>query len=125
MRSNGYGSFGVEGIMKYAHRVSYEIANGEIAKGMNVLHKCDNPSCVNPDHLFLGTQKENMEDCVKKKRRNAPVGERQHLSKLTKEKVLEIRELAKSITQRKISEMYNISEVAISCIILRKTWKHI
>jgi hypothetical protein len=63
----GYGNFCALGEGR-AHRVSYIIHNGKIPKGLFVLHKCDNPSCVNPKHLFLGTQKDNVADCVTKGR---------------------------------------------------------
>ena len=69
---NGYGRLatqqGKSGIK--AHRLSYELRNGAIPKGMFVCHKCDNPSCVNPSHLFIGTQKDNMQDCSMKNRIN-------------------------------------------------------
>lgn len=64
----GYGNFGVKGKIKLSHRVSWEIYVGKIPKDMCVCHKCDNPSCVNPDHLFLGSQYENVQDCKKKGR---------------------------------------------------------
>jgi hypothetical protein len=66
----GYGFFRNNDKMRLAHRVSYEINNGPIPSGMCVCHLCDNPVCVNPDHLWLGTVKENMHDMIKKGRAN-------------------------------------------------------
>ena len=62
----GYGTLGHRGKTMRAHRVAYELVNGEIPKGKSVLHSCDNPKCVNPDHLWIGTQQDNMIDRIKK-----------------------------------------------------------
>lgn len=67
-RSDGYGQLSISGKTKVAHRVAYELYVGEIPEGMNVCHTCDVKSCVNPNHLFLGTQSDNMYDCVNKGR---------------------------------------------------------
>lgn len=66
---DGYGAFCVEGKQYKAHRIAWTITNGEIPEGLSVLHHCDNPSCVHPHHLFIGTQRENMRDKILKGRR--------------------------------------------------------
>lgn len=66
--SDGYGMFRVQGVYTKASRVAYQIINGEIAEGIHVLHKCDNPACINPDHLFTGTHQDNMNDKMRKGR---------------------------------------------------------
>ena len=68
----GYGRLGISGVMVLAHRVSYELNIGPIQAGLFVLHKCDNPSCVRPDHLFLGTQADNVHDAKAKGRKFGP-----------------------------------------------------
>ena len=69
---SGYGSFRFRGRAQRAHRVSWVLTNGTIAEGMHVLHRCDNPACVRPDHLFLGTHQDNMDDKSAKGRCRGP-----------------------------------------------------
>jgi len=70
---NGYGAFKINGKVEGAHRVSWVLNNGEIPEGLFVCHKCDNPRCVNPEHLFLGTASDNMKDCYNKGRLIIPI----------------------------------------------------
>lgn len=70
IRKNGYGQFLVDGRMLKAHRFAFQISTGEIPKGEDCCHKCDNRKCVRPDHLFTGSRSENMDDCVQKGRWN-------------------------------------------------------
>lgn len=111
-----------------AHRYSWLISSGEIPVGMCVLHRCDNPRCVRPSHLFLGTHQDNVTDMWKKGRGNPgrPCGEIQGSSKLTAEKVRKIRELAESgMTQKKIAQLFSIDRSNVSLIVLRKGWAHV
>ena len=126
--STGYGAFGAQGKTRKAHRVSWEIHNGEIPKhdsshGMCVCHKCDNPRCVNPSHLFLGTNTDNVRDMVRKGRHVPPIGEFGGASKLTEADVRAIRNDAR--TTRKIAEDYPVSKSQIHSIKSGNSWKHI
>ena len=109
-----------------AHRVSWELHNGKIPKGMLICHHCDNPPCVNPNHLFLGTQKDNIRDAVKKGRKKY-IGEGNGRAILTKEDVLLIRELYKQpdLTLIQLAKSFNVSRGCITGIVYKKTWKHI
>jgi len=102
---SGYGEIISNGKKIYAHRASYSLYKGEIPKGMYVCHKCDTVSCVNPDHLFLGTQKDNMHDMIKKGRSGN--GLNHPRTKLTKEDVFNIK-LSKEKASL-LSKEYNIS----------------
>ena len=109
-----------------AHRASWIETNGQIPDGLNVCHKCDVPQCINPEHLFLGTQKENVLDMWNKGRhpRINLGGEKNRASKITLEQVREIRfMLSQKIKQRVIAEKFNISQVAVSDIKRKKRWQ--
>lgn len=120
----GYGMLTIDGDRVYAHRVSYERYHGKIPDGMYVLHKCDNPSCCNIDHLFLGTAQDNMTDMVIKSR--SARGEKQGSAVLTDDQVREIkRRLKMGAKQADLCKIYNVSKYVISRIKNERTWKHI
>lgn len=122
----GYGFYRFNKKFNKSHRLSYIFTFGEIPEGLCVCHKCDNPSCVNPNHLFLGTMKDNTQDMIKKGRAIIRKGEKHHKAKLTEEQVLEIRCLYKQgISQKDLAFKYNISIPTISQIINNILWKHI
>ena len=106
---------------QHANRMSYEVFIGDIPKNMLVCHKCDNPKCVNPEHLFLGTPKDNLMDMVKKGR--SLKGEINPNSKLTEEIVKKIRRSKKS--REFLSEKYEVSVCTIRDAQNGRTWKHI
>lgn len=123
-----YGLCIFRGKKQSAHRVSYQINIGPIPEGLEICHRCDNPSCVNPAHLFAGTHTDNMRDMSRKGRNPAffKQGERHPLSKLTKEKVLDIRRLIRAgMPLRAIAERHGVSEPAISYINTGETWSHV
>lgn len=122
-----YGVFSVNGHRTGAHRYSWELHNGPIPEGLDVLHRCDNPGCVNPAHLWLGTHAENMIDKANKGRVVIePLrGSNHPLSKLTPEKVIRMRSLKGIMTHREMSREFGVSTCVVSRIINRLMWKHI
>jgi hypothetical protein len=106
----------------YSHRISWELANGPIPEGLEVLHKCDNPPCVRPDHLFLGTQSDNENDSVSKGRWNHPKGEEHPKAILTYAQVEEIRK--STLSQRKLAKQYSVSRGAVQAILNGRNWRH-
>jgi len=113
--------------MSKTTRISWEIQYGPIPEGMHVLHHCDTPACVRPDHLFLGTHTDNMRDRKAKKRGNHPFGSRHGRSKLTEADVLAIRDKYASLnwTQTELATEYGVSQPMIGYIVRRTTWRHI
>ena len=120
---NGYGKISIKNKAYYAHRVSWELHNNSIPKGMFVCHKCDNPSCVNPDHLFLGTQSDNMQDMKSKGRDNYVNGENHKFAKLREKDVRKI--LISNKTNNELAKQYDISSSQICLIRRRGSWKHV
>jgi len=128
---NGYGCIGREDYWLsgsktiYAHRLSWMLWNGPIPDGFCVCHSCDNTSCVNPDHLFLGSHKDNMRDMFSKNRRKSAVGEHHGKSKVTRRQVEFIKDLVlqHGMTQSEASRIFGLSRNQAHYMIKGKTWK--
>ncbi len=110
-------------INKAAHRFSWEYHVGPIPERMQVLHKCDVPSCVNPDHLFIGTQQDNVDDMTRKGRQVKLKGEESGMAKLTDARVLYIRKSKK--TRRELSAELGVSLSTITQVINFRVWAHV
>ncbi len=109
-----------------AHRLAFRLWKGDIPQGMFILHSCDNPLCLNPDHLHIGTPKKNMDEMKERGREKKALGEKNGYAKLTNKKVLEIREsFKKGLGVREISRKYKITSSSASYITRNITWKHI
>lgn len=122
--SYNYGILYLGGKKVGAHRYFYGLHKGIIPKKMFVLHKCDNPPCVNPEHLFLGTQRDNMQDMAQKGR--SCKFENNHSAKLNKKLVTEIRKKYKRqsriINQRTLAVEYGVSKGTVQKILTHKIW---
>ena len=121
----GYGVSWYKGKKVAAHRKAWMINNGDIENGLFVLHKCDNPPCVNVDHLFLGTHTDNMRDRFSKGRARLDGKPLRIGAKVTEKDVIAIRIMASAFTQRQLSEMYGITSSAISRIVTRSNWRNL
>jgi hypothetical protein len=131
-----------------AHRVAYIFYHGSIPAGMLICHTCDDPRCVAEEHLWVGTQADNIKDCSKKGRNGVwthpenrprgenhyshtypekvPRGERAGKSKLNEKKVRSIRQLhVIGLSARKIAKLFSVSSVAVDCILNGRAWKHV
>jgi len=119
----GYGWIMRGGQHYQAHRYSWIIHRGPIPPGMSVLHKCDTPSCVNPDHLRLGTQRDNNLDRMRKGRSRNQRGTEHHMAKLTEAEVLAIRSDTRS--HRLTANDYGVSLTTVAKIRRQERWKHV
>lgn len=119
----GYGVLGKD----RAHRVAYKLFNGPIPKGLSVLHRCDVRSCVNPEHLWLGTQTDNMRDCaIKGRSRTKPrFGEQNHASKLTNESVFSLRKMRNEtgISFKRLAEIFGVSTMTAYRACVGQSWR--
>ncbi len=125
----GYGRFQAGGKQDRAHRYAWVFVNGPIPNGLCVCHHCDNPACVNPAHLFLGTHYDNMRDMAVKGRGTAQryLGEGHPLARLTNGKVRLIRTMYASgqYVQRELAPIFGISDTHVADIVNRKRWRHL
>ncbi|MBV8885564.1 MAG: HNH endonuclease [Chroococcidiopsidaceae cyanobacterium CP_BM_RX_35] len=120
----GYGFFRRNGKRIYAHRDAYEKVFGKIPDGVFVCHKCDNPSCIKSEHLFLGTPKENSRDIVSKDRHS--YGGRNGMARLAEQDIIEIRKLyAAGKNQQEIAKLFKASRCYISEVVHGKKWSHL
>ena len=124
---DGYGRVGIDGKTFSTHRLSYSLFNGDIPSGKSVLHHCDNPPCVNPEHLFIGTQADNVRDCASKGRIRVGnrKGERHPTAKLTEDQVNQIRFYSGYLTQEWLANYFGVARQTVGDIITRRIWKHI
>jgi hypothetical protein len=122
---HGYGKLRLGNKHLAAHRVAWELTNGAIPDGLSVLHKCDVRACVRPEHLFLGTQQDNMRDCANKGRQ--ALGERNNHAVLNAADVAAIREqhAAGGVTQAALARAYGVKPGTILAIIRHVNWRHV
>lgn len=120
---NGYGILNIDQVPILTHRLAWKSENGEIENGLHVLHKCNNPPCCRPSHLYLGKDKENARDRVLAG--TTTKGEKNPGSKFTEQQILEIRKKGRTIGGTELAKMYGVYPSAISKIINRRNWKHI
>jgi hypothetical protein len=124
-KTHGYGYYQRIGKSRRAHCISFELHYGSIPDGMFVCHSCDNPGCVNPDHLFLGTPADNTRDMIAKGRHRGQLPGSSHThSKLTDADVVAIRS-AEGVTQKRLAERYGIDQGQISRIRAGRVWTHL
>lgn len=119
--TDGYGQFKINNKKHLAHRVSYEIYSGDITCGLMVLHSCDNPSCVNPKHLRLGTSKENTKDMITRNRKGS------NKKRINPNIACKIRKMYSSgnYSQRQLANIFNTSPTNVRNIIKFNTWKRV
>jgi hypothetical protein len=122
---HGYGVSSYRSKSTLAHRLSWILFRGNLPKDLDVCHHCDNPKCVNPEHLFLGTAKDNVMDCFNKKRKSHK-GENHPRAKIKEQDVKEIFQLRKNgWTHQKLADRFKLTQSAVSNILHRRLWKHI
>ena len=145
--TNGYGQIKFRGRLLHVNRASVMVHIGPIPEGMFACHHCDNPPCINPAHLYIGTASDNMQDKVRRGRCNMPRGDKHYAriaamsrppkvlpgkargsrcwsAKITEADVSIIRECSRFLFQREIGEIFGLTQATVSKVILGATWKH-
>jgi hypothetical protein len=121
--NSGYSKMTFKNRTMCGSRVSFMVFKGKISKNKVVCHTCDNPPCVNPDHLFLGTIRDNRTDCVVKNRHAK--GSKIGISKLKEKDIPIIKKMYyNNLSQREIALLFNTSQTTISRVLLKQTWSH-
>jgi hypothetical protein len=125
--TGGYGKTHFNGKRLGAHRRAYMLTYGDIPEGMHVCHRCDEPGCVRPEHLFLGTPTDNARDMVAKNRANPPRGSRSGKTHFTEDDVREIRRryAAGDISQAHLARAFGVAPTTIRQIVTRRRWAHL
>lgn len=126
----GYGQWQTGGVKKYSHRWAYEIYVGPIPDGQVVCHRCDNPACVNPAHLFVGSMRDNSLDMFRKGRcaltRNTRKGSKHGRSKLTEDQIANMRRLhASGMPYRDMAKTFSVSVSLVGKIVTGTIWTHV
>jgi hypothetical protein len=121
----GFGSRATHRGTMLAHRMSYEVFIGPIPRDLNVLHSCDNPSCINPEHLFAGTHLDNHRDMVSKGRQVILRGEDVGTSKLTASQVREIKSRLGYRNSGALAREFGVSDSLIDNVRYGKSWRHV
>lgn len=125
-KTKRYGYFFVHPRNQLAHRVAWMFTYGEIPDGKVICHKCDNTFCCNPNHLFIGTQADNVKDMEMKGRRRAAIGEKAAKAKLTEDDVRGVFDLYhRGMKLRQIAAHYGVTKTTIDFILAGKSWKHL
>lgn len=119
----GYGSIGVNGKVIKTHRAAWIAENGPIPEGLNVLHKCDNPACCRVEHLFLGTNTDNIADKVVKGRVKGELATNVKLSETQVKEILSTKAKGRAITR--LARQYGVARTTIGGILSRRTWSHV
>lgn len=126
VQGDGYGTGTRHYKQEVAHRIAFRAFRHEIPDGLNVLHRCDNRLCCSPDHLWLGTQAENVTDCIDKGRKRVVKGSGCHWAKITERQVSQIKTLlGVGVSQSDMAWVYDVDQSVISRIHTGASWKHV